>query len=107
MYKPYKKKFDEIPTRDDIGIKKAVDKWLDVYRLRRKFDESSINAAWVEIIGKGIANRTQQLYVRDKKLYVKVESAVIKNELALMRRQIIGRVNEYVGHVIIEELIIL
>jgi len=36
-----------------------------------------------------------------------VESAVIKNELALMRRQILGRVNAYVGHVIIEEVVIL
>ena len=39
--------------------------------------------------------------------FVKVESAVIKNELAIMRRQIIGRVNEYVGQVVIEEFVIL
>lgn len=103
----YKKKFDEIPTRDDISMKQAVEKWLEVYRLRRKFDESSIVAVWNDLIGPSIANRTQSIYIRDKKLYVKVESAVIKHELALMRRQIIGRVNEHVGHVIIEEFIIL
>ena len=103
----YKKKFDEIPTRDDIGIKLAIEKWIDVYRLRSKFDESSIVGAWPDIIGKAIANRTQKIYIHEKKLFVKVESAVIKNELAMMRRQIIGRVNEYVGHVIVEEFIIL
>jgi len=103
----YKKKFDEIPTRDDISMKQAVEKWLEVYRLRRKFDESSIIAVWKELIGPSIGNRTQNIYIRDKKLYVKVESAVIKHELALMRKQIIGRVNEHVGHVIIEEFIIL
>lgn len=102
-----KKKFDEIPTRDDISMKQAVEKWLDVYRLRRKFDESSIVSLWHDLIGPSIANRTQNIYIRDKKLYVKVESAVIKNELVLMRKQIIGRVNEHIGHVIIEELIIL
>ncbi|EEI91735.1 hypothetical protein HMPREF0765_2682 [Sphingobacterium spiritivorum ATCC 33300] len=103
----YKKKVDEIHSNDDIGIKQAIEKWVDTYRLRRKFDESSIVNAWPEIIGKAIANRTQKIYIKDRKMYVKVESAVIKNELALMRRQIIGRLNEYVGQVVIEELIIL
>ena len=84
-----------------------MDKLLDVYRLRRKFDETSILTAWPELIGPAIANRTQQIYIKDKKLFIRVESAVIKNELAMMRRQIIGRVNEYVGKVVIEEFVIL
>lgn len=106
MYK-YKKKPDEIPTRDDVGIKEAIEKWIDTYRLRSKYDESSIVRAWPDIIGKAIANRTQRIYIHNKKLFIQVESAVIKNELAMMRRQIIGRVNEYIGHVVVEELIIL
>lgn len=98
---------DSFRRNDDITIKQAVDKLLDVYRLRRKFEETSIVTAWPELIGNAIANRTQQIYIKDKKLFIRVESAVIKNELAMMRRQIIGRVNEYVGHVIVEEFIIL
>ena len=97
---------DAFRRSDDVTIKQAVDKLLDVYRLR-KFDETSIVSAWPEIIGQAIANRTQQIYIRDKKLFVRLESAVIKNELAMIRRQIIGRVNEYVGKVVIEELVIL
>lgn len=103
----YKKKFDEIPTRDDISMKQAVEKWLEVYRLRRKFDESSVASFWGEIIGPYIANRTQRLYIKDKKLYVKVESAVVKHELTLMRKQIVGRINEHIGQVLVEELVIL
>lgn len=98
---------EDVRKNDDLTIKQAVDKMLEVYRLRRKYDETSVIAAWPEIIGKAIANRTEKIYIRDKKLYVHVESAVIKNELALMRRQIIGRVNEYIGHVLVEEFIIL
>ncbi|GGE08056.1 MULTISPECIES: DUF721 domain-containing protein [Sphingobacterium] len=98
---------DAFRRSDDVTIKQAVEKLLDVYRLRRKYDETSILSAWPELIGSAIANRTQQIYIKDKKLFVRVESAVIKNELAMMRRQIIGRVNEYVGKVVIEEFIIL
>lgn len=103
----YKKKFDEIPTRDDISMKQAVEKWLEVYRLRQKFDESSVASFWEEIIGSYIANRTQKIFVKDKKLFVKVESAVVKHELTLMRKQIIGRINEHIGQVLVEELVIL
>lgn len=92
---------------NDINIKQAIDQMLDTYKIRKKFDETALVAAWPEIIGSAIANRTQQLYVRDRKLYVKVESAVVKNELVLMRSMIISRLNEHVGQEVIEEIIIL
>jgi len=92
---------------NDITLKEAIEKMLDVYKLRRKFDETALIAAWPQLMGKAIANRTRQLYIRDKKLFVKVESSVIKHELLLMRSQIIGRMNEHVGQVVVEELVIL
>ncbi|SEK71439.1 DUF721 domain-containing protein [Parapedobacter koreensis] len=92
---------------NDMTIKEAIEKMLDVYKLRRKFDETALISAWPQLMGKAIANRTKQLYIRDRKLFVKVESSVIKNELLLMRSQIIGRMNEYVGQVIIEDVVVL
>ncbi len=91
----------------DLNIKDAVDQLLDVYKLRRKFDETALIAAWPEIIGRGIASRTKQLYIRDKKLFINVESAVIKNELFLIKSQIISRLNEHVGQEVIEDLVII
>ncbi len=91
---------------NDMTIGEAIEKMLDVYKLRRKFDETALVAAWPQLMGNAIANRTKQLYVRDRKLFVKVESSVIKHELLLMRSQIIGRMNEYVGQVVIEDLVV-
>lgn len=88
-------------------MKEAIKQMLEVYKLDKKFDETSLLTAWPELIGSAIANRTTQLYIRDKKLYVKVESAVIKHELMLMRRQILVRLNEHVGRVVVEELVLL
>ena len=84
----------------DLNIKDAVDQLLDVYKLRRKFDETALIAAWPEIIGRGIASRTKQLFIN-------VESAVIKNELFLIKSQIISRLNEHVGQEVIEDLVII
>ena len=88
-------------------IGEAIEKWLDALKLRRKYNEVSVINAWEEVMGKSVSNRTQKLYVRDKKLYVHIESAVVKNELAMMRKQIIGRLNEHIGQVVVEELIIM
>ncbi|RZL38621.1 MAG: DUF721 domain-containing protein, partial [Pedobacter sp.] len=55
---------------NDVTLKDAISKMLDVYRLRRKFDETSILAIWPEIMGTAIANRTKQIYIHDKKLFI-------------------------------------
>ena len=89
-----------------MTIKEAVERMLEVYKLRRKFDETALIAAWPELMGPAIANRTEKLYISNRKLYMTVESAVIKNEVLLMRSQIIGRMNEYVGQVVIEDIVV-
>jgi len=92
---------------NDITLKDAITKMIDVYRLRRKFDETSIVAIWPEIMGNAIANRTTQIYIRDKKLFLRLESSVIKNELLMVRQGIIKRLNDHAGSEVITEMIFL
>ncbi|OWK72174.1 DUF721 domain-containing protein [Pedobacter sp. AJM] len=92
---------------NDVTMKDAISKMLDVYRLRRKFDETFILAIWPEIMGTAIANRTTQIYIKDKKLFIRIESSVIKNELVMVRQGIIQKLNEHAGSVVINEMIFL
>ncbi|PWS31918.1 DUF721 domain-containing protein [Pedobacter paludis] len=92
---------------NDVTLKDAFGKMLDVYRLRRKFDETSILAIWPEIMGTAIANRTTQIYIKDKKLFIRIESSVIKNELVMVRQGIIQKLNEHAGSEVINEMIFL
>ena len=92
---------------NDKSLKEAIEQMLQVYKLRRRFDETSLVPAWPELMGKAIANRTKQLYVRDRRLYIRVESSVIKNELMMMRSKIIEKMNEYAGSRVIDEVILL
>jgi predicted nucleic acid-binding Zn ribbon protein len=91
----------------DVTLKQALDKLLETYKLKKKFDETSILNAWPEIMGPTIASRTTSLYIKDRKLFIKVESSVIKHELMLMRNQILERLNEYVGQTVVEEVVLL
>ena len=80
---------------NDKSIKEAMDQLFQVYKLQQKFDETALIAAWPEMMGVAIANRTKELYIRQKKLFVRVESSVIKNELMMMRSQIIEKIYNF------------
>jgi len=92
---------------NDVTVKDAISKMLDVYRLRRKFDETSILSIWPEIMGTAIANRTKQIYIHDKKLFLRIESSVIKNELVMVRQGIVQKLNEHAGAEVITDMIFL
>lgn len=92
---------------NDVTLKDAIGKMLDVYRLRRKFDETSILSVWPEIMGTAIANRTKQIYIHDKRLFLRIESSVIKNELIMVRQGIIQKLNEHAGREVITEMVFL
>jgi len=92
---------------NDKSIKEAMDQLLQVYKLQQKFDETALIAAWPEMMGVAIANRTKELYIRQKKLFVRVESSVIKHEPMMTRSQIIEKMNERAGAEVIVEIVLL
>ena len=92
---------------NDKPIKEAIEQMLKVYKLKRKFDETSLVVAWPEMMGMAIANRTKDIFIRDRKLFIRIESSVIKNELMMMRSNIIEKMNERAGGSVIDGIIFL
>jgi predicted nucleic acid-binding Zn ribbon protein len=92
---------------NDKSLKDAIEQMLNVYKIKRRFDETAVVAAWPELVGKPVANRTKELFIRDKKLFLRIESSVIKNELMMMRNQIMDKINEKANSILVEEVIFL
>lgn len=92
---------------NDKSIKEAIEQMLQVYKLRRRFDETSLIAFWPELMGKSVANRTKQIFIRDRKLFIRLESSVLKNELVMIRSQILDKMNERAGSKVLDELVFL
>jgi len=92
---------------DDKSLKEAIEQMLQVYKIKRRFDETSVIAHWPELVGKSVANRTKELFIHNKKLFLRIESSVIKNELMLMRTQIIEKINDEAKSVLVDEIIFL
>jgi len=90
---------------NDKTLKEAIEQMLQVYRLKRKFDETALVAAWPEMMGKAVANRTSQLYIRERRLFIRLDSSVLKNELVMIRSQILDRMNERAGSKVLDEIV--
>jgi predicted nucleic acid-binding Zn ribbon protein len=92
---------------NDKSLKEAIEQMLNVYKIKRRYDETGVVAAWPELVGKSLANRTKELFIRDKKLFLRIESSVIKHELMLMRSQIIDKINAEAKGILVEEIVFL
>ncbi|RWY49338.1 DUF721 domain-containing protein [Mucilaginibacter gilvus] len=92
---------------NDKSLKEAIEQMLNVYKIKRRYDETHVVAAWPDLVGKSVANRTKELFIRDKKLFLRIESSVIKNELVMMRSQIIAKINDEAKTVLVEEIVFL
>ena len=92
---------------NDKTLKEAIEQMLQVYKIKRRYDETGIKSSWPQLVGKSVANRTKEIYIHDRKLFLRIESSVIKNELILMRAQIIDKINDEANTVLVEEIIFL
>ncbi len=84
-----------------------MEQMLKVYRLKNKFDETQAVESWESVVGKAVANRTKEIFIRDKKLFVRIESSVVKNQLVMMREQILTNLNEKAGAAVVGEIVFL
>jgi len=92
---------------NDKTMKEAIEQMLNVYKIKRRFDETAVISAWPDIVGKPVANRTSELFINNKRLFLRIESSVVKNELLMMRSQIIEKINTEAGGTLVEEIIFL
>ena len=92
---------------NDKTLKEAIEQMLQVYKIKKRYDETGVIANWPQLVGKPVANRTKELFIHDKKLFLRIESSVIKNELMLMRTQIINKINDEAKAILVEEIIFL
>lgn len=92
---------------NDKTLKEAIEQMLQVYKIKKRFDETGIITSWPQLVGKSVANRTKEIFIHDKKLFLRIESSVIKNELIMMRTQIIDKINNEAKGILVEEIIFL
>jgi predicted nucleic acid-binding Zn ribbon protein len=80
---------------------------LKTYKLDEAYQENVLLASWPKLMGKTIADRTGNLYIKDKKLFVKITSGPLKKELQLNRSKVMALIETEVGKGIVNEIVFL
>lgn len=95
-----------MPTdrKNEVTLKQAIDKMIDAYKLRGKFNELKLRETWEEVVGVHISKHTTKIQIKDYKLYVKVDSPVVKQELMFMRSRLLSLINRKFNYKIIDEI---
>ncbi|MFT6167542.1 MAG: putative nucleic acid-binding Zn ribbon protein [Vicingaceae bacterium] len=85
-------------------LKQLVDKMLRSYGLGDKLDEMSLVKSWEELVGKMIANHTQEIYFNKGVLFVRLDSSTLRQELSYVKSDLIQRLNEKAGKVMVKDI---
>jgi predicted nucleic acid-binding Zn ribbon protein len=97
----YPRKKDAAPMAD------AFQDLLKAYRLEDTYQEKLLISSWPELVGKTIADRTSNVYIKDKKLFVKITSGPVKKELQLNKSKVIALIESQIGTGIVADVVFL
>ncbi|MBN2613226.1 MAG: DUF721 domain-containing protein [Bacteroidales bacterium] len=84
----------------------VLKEYLEHMMIDRKLMEVGIVRSWEELMGKAVASRTRNIYIKDKTLFVQLSSSVLRSELMMMRQAIIDKLNEKAGEKIVEKIVL-
>jgi predicted nucleic acid-binding Zn ribbon protein len=87
-------------------IGEVIKDCLEDLKISRTLKEKRLVSQWGNMLGKAIASRTKQIYIKDRTLYVYLTSSVARSELSMMRQTILDRMNEMAGEKIIDSVVI-
>lgn len=93
--------------KEATPLGEAFQDLLKSYRLEATYQEKILLASWPTLMGKTIADRTGNLYIKDKKLFVKISSGPVKKELQLNKSKVIALIESEVGKGIVDEVVFL
>jgi predicted nucleic acid-binding Zn ribbon protein len=87
-------------------IHDVIRELLRELNIDKKLKEVGIVSEWENLMGKTVAVRTSRIYIRNRILYVTVTSSVLRNELLMMRQDIVNKLNERAGEIVVEQMVV-
>ncbi|MCW5912021.1 MAG: DUF721 domain-containing protein [Cyclobacteriaceae bacterium] len=88
-------------------IGQAIQKLLQSYHIKSKFDEANLIASWERLVGKVLAKHTKKLHIRNKVLFVELDSPSLKNDLVFHKTRILEIFRNEFGADLITDIIVM
>ena len=90
--------------RDVKEIKDLILRNLRAQGLETPLLQKRLIEAWPTVMGDVIAGYTQNLYIRNQTLFVHLTSPALRADLSMQRQEIVRKLNESVGSLVIAEV---
>lgn len=88
------------------GISELIAAILKQNGIEDKLYENRVLNAWEDLLGRNIAHATKNLYIRDRVLFVIINSSIIRHEVTMLRDDLVKRLNEKAGKLVIDTIVI-
>ncbi|HTO38033.1 MAG TPA: DUF721 domain-containing protein [Brumimicrobium sp.] len=90
--------------REDKELGTIITKMMKAWGLEDKMKEMDIVNAWPELMGNGVAFRTEKITISNGIMQLKLNSSEMREELLFGKAVIIKRVNDFAGYDLIRDV---
>lgn len=87
-------------------ISDVLSAFVDNNKLNKGLDGVQVEAAWRELMGKGVQSYTENIKLQNGTLYVSLSSSVLREELSYGKDKIIAMINEELGKEVVTKVIL-
>lgn len=91
---------------DSFLIGDVLKQFIQKNKLEKGLDAVDVKQAWINLMGAGVNNYTQEVTLKNGVLYVWLTSAVLREELLYGKQKIIKMMNEEVGKIVVNDLVL-
>ena len=88
------------------NIKEVIDLLLEEMQIKQKLKEVEAIREWKEMMGKTVARHLRDVVIHRRVMFVRLNSSIVRAELNMMRSAMVKAVNDRVGEVVIDDMVI-
>ena len=89
---------------DSNKIKDLIPKMLSENHLQKGMDQISVKEAWLQVMGPGVANYTEEVALKNQVLLVKLNSSALRQELEYGKDKILKMMRESLTHMELKKI---
>ena len=87
-------------------VGELINEFYKQYKGPGYVDELRVVNSWKQVVGPFIAKHTIDLAIRNRMFFVRVDSDALRNELSYSKSVLLNQLNEQVGKVVIDEIVL-
>ena len=87
------------------SVGELVRQYLRQQGLEAPLNEYRLIQGWSHVMGPVVARYTRDLVIRNQTLYVRLSSPAMRQELSMQRRELVTRLNAYVGAQVVCDIV--